>query len=368
MLNFAAKALMMAVCLAIQVPAHATILLGGATPEETALLEEKAHQAGARHTNVVGLTLEFHDGDLGMISYATGVYIGLTDDGQTGLVLSAGHAFDQNVRPKGLRSPKRAWVSLGPKILGKGEAGSVMIPAVRVELHPEFRWSSDSAHAWTTNDLALVAFDASIHREALRAHGIAPAKLRADHESKPPLIEAELVGFGRLGTHACRTLTSPRRVHSGHTWVTPGIVTGRTVLLHRSPVFTVGEGKDTVHFGFDRIEAGLTIKDPETGLETQLRSHQDQALGAPGDSGGPLFFNTSEGLEVAGIYSGCMIQSVEVVGTLEDEFVNTQVWEPVARHLSWIQSCRQALPESPLNEQEGAPKSKDVPAETKGIR
>jgi hypothetical protein len=156
----------------------------------------------------------------------------------------------------------------------------------------------------------------------LQAQGLAPAKLRAEHEAKAPMCEAELVGYGQLGTHACRTLTSPGRVHSGHTWVSPGIVTGRTVLLHRSPVFTVGEGKDTVYFGFDRVEAGFAIVDPETGARTELRSHPKQAFGARGDSGGPLFFTTPGGLEVAGIFSGSLLQRVAVGDAEEDEMVN----------------------------------------------
>jgi hypothetical protein len=197
----------------------------------------------------------------------------------------------------------------------------------------------------------------------LQEHGIAPAKLRAEHESKTPMVEAELVGFGRFGTHACRTLASPRRVHSGNTWVTPGIVTGRTVLLHRSPVFTDGEGKGQVYFGFDRIEDVLTIIDPETGARTGLRSHQNQALGAPGDSGGPLFFNTSEGLEVAGIYSGCMLQLVALADAEVDEMVNTQVWEPVAIHLPWIQSYREGSPESLLDPQAKGEAGRLVPGE-----
>jgi len=200
---------------------------------------------------------------------------------------------------------------------------------------------------WTVNDLAIVAFDASAHREVLQAQGLAPAKLRAEHEAKAPMCEAELVGYGQLGTHACRTLTSPRRVHSGHTWVSPGIVTGRTVLLHRSPVFTVGEGKDTVYFGFDRVEAGFAIVDPETGARTELRSHPKQAFGARGDSGGPLFFTTPGGLEVAGIFSGSLLQRVAVGDAEEDEMVNTQVWEPVAIHLPWIQSHLERPPGSP---------------------
>lgn len=301
MFNVATRALMLAAAFALQAPVHATVLLGGATPEETALLTAQAHQAGARHSNVVGLTLEFSDGDVALISYATGVYIGLTADGQTGLILSAGHAFDRNVAPKGLRGPKRAWVSLGPRILDKSEAGSVMIPAVRVDLHPEFGWSGDGACAWTYNDLAIVAFDASAHREVLQAQGLAPAKLRAEHEAKAPMCEAELVG----------------------------------------------EGKDTVYFGFDRVEAGFAIVDPETGARTELRSHPKQAFGARGDSGGPLFFTTPGGLEVAGIYSGSLLQRVAVADAEEDEMVHTQVWEPVAIHLPWIQSHLERPPGSP---------------------
>lgn len=267
MFNVATRALMLAAAFALQAPVHATVLLGGATPEETALLTAQAHQAGARHSNVVGLTLEFSDGDVALISYATGVYIGLTADGQTGL----------------------------------SEAGSVMIPAVRVDLHPEFGWSGDGACAWTYNDLAIVAFDASAHREVLQAQGLAPTKLRAEHEAKAPMCEAELVG----------------------------------------------EGKDTVYFGFDRVEAGFAIVDPETGARTELRSHPKQAFGARGDSGGPLFFTTPGGLEVAGIYSGSLLQRVAVADAEEDEMVHTQVWEPVAIHLPWIQSHLERPPGSP---------------------
>jgi hypothetical protein len=201
----------------------------------------------------------------------------------------------------------------------------------------------------TLTDLAVLEFKVSPSlAQDLERRGIQPAQLYGGTGYRKPLLEALILGFGVTGTNGSAELGNEvdRRVHAGNLRVTYSPFHGRTGFHHWSPLAPEGlklanaiaSGKNLDQFAL--VSAPRTYYDGIGRQAIPVQSHPNQALMADGDSGGPLFFNTSQGLRVAGIAS--YSSRVALLRTQEgpaEVFIH-RLWEPVLDHAAWIEAVR----------------------------
>ncbi len=331
-------------------PAHAIIIQAGADPEATAALQARAHKMGARHTCVVGiLCTDTHEAQ----TTATGVYLGLSDDGKKGLVLTAGHTGDKLPKPL-----KEIVISFGPAMRSEE---AINIFANRKVVHP-----ADPHAPGASKDLAILEFDAAIGGEALEKMGVKPAVLYQGTGYRKPLLEGEIAGFGLFGTHASPVSHRLFTIHGGKTRVTFEEWMGRTGFLHMSRVSDQLVKSGAAKGGHpNRLQFAMTHEESEVrhldgARPLRFRSHPDQALITEGDSGGPLFFNTKEGLKVAGIASRVGIEPLAWSGG-EDLFIH-QFWEPVMDAVKWIAAVKAGATDTSRIIEPGTAKAEAAPA------
>ena len=339
-------------------PVQATIIQAGKDAKEDAHLEAMSHEAGKKHRNVVGIEM----GTLGQSSYGigTGVYIGLSADGKKGLILTAAHLIQGD--PKQAASSHLPAVSLyfRPEIdLSETQgARSTGIPVQRAVLHPSYTYFDDFsnkdakgepvAHRMASHDLAILEFDALEQKRLLAWMEVTPAELYEGAGYTKPLLEGEIVGFGRFGTSNGPTLTIGGRIHAGKTRVTFDDWRGRTGFLHWSPLSEKGREanasskSDANVYQFDRNNEETQVFSPLTKKGYRVLSHKNQALCASGDIGCPLFLNTSTGLKVAGLYSQLIVgESLLGLQNGKLRLFILQIFEPVKQSLPWIQAVRE---------------------------
>jgi hypothetical protein len=354
-------ALALAACL-LGLPTAAVVIRGGATPEADARLKAQAHALALEHPNVVWMQFHAGTGNSQEFGDCTGVYLGLAQDGHTGLILTSAHQWLQSppelqsilvhfcpgrqsgdyegrVRAAGLRV-----VFPFPAALGAAAAASSAASAPA----PRAGWD------FTRDpDLALVLLDLGPAKaEQLEALGVRPARLYdGDGYRSRPLLDALIVGYGRFATRTSLHLENQRDPagYAGYTKVTYGTLPGRATFFHLAPFTKAGEAllgparKDPTlnTYQWRQVDAEETWVDAESLAKVAVRSHPRQALTTNGDSGGPMFLKTSQGLALAGIASaekGHFLLSPQADRV--EQFI-CQQWEPVKPHLAWIEAVRQ---------------------------
>ncbi|NTV74077.1 MAG: hypothetical protein HGA66_07705, partial [Holophaga sp.] len=338
--------------LVLRVPAGATVIQGGASATDNARLEAEAHQAGARHTCVVGLMVQ--STGMGMPALGTGVYLGMSADGRRGLILTSAHLFaDEGESP--IR-PRKSTVHFGPAMMVPGAS---RVAATKVHLHPEFAYfqdltsrNQDGPLPLTNNrhDLAIVEFDAAAGKDQLMASKVTPAALYDGTGYLKPLLKSGVAGFGVFGTSTSPTVRNLFKVHAGNTRVTYGTWRGRSAFIHLSPLSAQGRAAlsstapDTNVWQFEPPRPGLKAFPPGLTTAMDVRANANQTLVADGDSGGPLFFETKDGLKVAGIFSFYLCEALRVAGQEEPRTFAVELWEPVKEHLDWIRGVMGLAP------------------------
>ena len=235
--------------------------------------------------------------------------------------------------------------------------GNVDVAIQKILLHPERTEGTDLVE--DRNDLAILAFDLKAHQEALAGRGVKPAVLYEGwgHTWRPH-VEAKMVGFGRFGTsgHPAyweSALTEPV-VHAGYTYCRNGTVGDRPALLSWVPLSVtiqeleqrMAESPDTNLSPFQALGKETAFLAQAGGQAIHIRPHAKQAASSMGDSGGPLFFNTKDGLQVAGIASGARFKTLIDPETKDSRLFQMDVYEPVMLHLEWIRGVLAGGPKS----------------------
>jgi len=327
------------------VPAQAIVVQAGADAEADLARAEAARKAGAAHPSL--MRIQFLSGAEGQAPiHASGVYLGTSEDGQTGYLLTAGHIF--NFDPAGAREPAF--------LQALGQAGPVApkdggIPLGRILVHPGYRPLKDllaGAAGPVVNDIAVITFPVGKEAAALMASGLRPARLAGatDHRGAASL-EAEVAGFGLAGTSAS-DLEPADAVRGGRTLVHPVHFLAGEILVNLAPaVFTLEETGKAAQEGASLLHCFKPAPEPIRavweGDEVNthwIQTHAEHVLPAPGDSGGPLFMETKEGPRVLGITSTVTHLSLRPEGAEEPMDCLASLFVPVGGHLDWIQAVR----------------------------
>jgi len=332
-------------------PMGAVVIQGGATPSEAARLEAEAHAAGLKHTFVLGIVAVRPAGAGSDRILATGVYFGPSADRRKGFVLTSAHPFAP--------LPRSTTLAFGASI------GALTLPVTRIVVHPHA-----SPEPWVLDpDLAILEFDFGPAQARLTEAGITPAALYDAEAFEPPaaapFLEAEVAGFGRFGTHGEPALTLGGAVHGGKVRVIHERRRGRTKYWHGSLV-PPPSADGPAHFIPVGQPLRLTLEGPETAW---LHSHPQEALPVPGDSGGPLIFQTADGPRVAGICSGSTLRPLASGPVQGARTARLSFWEPIAAELDWIRgvtgSASGAGPLS-VNAREAPPDPPEAPSLEEG--
>lgn len=312
---------------------------------------QSAHDAGKRHKAVVGI---LHSAMArGTENHCTGVYVGPSADGRHGYVLTAAHVFfdaQSDLEPRELQDVA---LYFGPEIDDVGTGDTFKVKATRLFIHPDRVPEDGKTVTLVRNDLALLEFELLTTGKVLESRGIAPATLYAGVGHTTPMMTGEIAGFGWFASHASADyVRTPIWIHGGKTHVTYGQWLGRTGFLSWLPMTEQGFAErgavGQIPYRFVADSDG-TIQYGAMGTQTlfTVRTHREQAMFGPGDSGGPLFLRNSAGaLELAGIASastGAMLIDREVPPPFNNAFPHyLQIWEPVQDSLAWIRSVLEA--------------------------
>jgi hypothetical protein len=95
---------------------------------------------------------------------------------------------------------------------------------------------------------------------------------------------------------------------------------------------------------FKTLEGVATFQNPYELTDVRLSSHDNQAMGAHGDSGGPLRFQTKKGLAVAGLYAMSIKTPLRNPATQAFEWAVVDYFEPLMDKLTWIRNVQQGIP------------------------
>lgn len=343
-------------------PAGATIVLAGATPEATARHKALAHEEGKQLKAVVGLRIQKDTWPAKLAVGATGVYLGPAKDGRTGLVLTSAHQWFYEAVPGKAGQLDIVVITFGPKNTAALAAGSSIAFARRVVIHPDHRKAAAASASYSASskpgaaelartDLALVEFELNpMLLRSLEEQGVQPALIYNGTGYKKPLLEGQIAGFGALGTHQSPVLENQaeKKIHAGNTRVSHCVLQGKAGFHHWSPHAAAGlalleQGGPDASLNSDQYSLALaaqTYLDPVNQLVIQVQSHKKQALFAEGDSGSPLFLNTSKGLTVAGIASYSCSHFLYCPATGKGVPFIRQMWEPLKENLPWIEAVR----------------------------
>jgi hypothetical protein len=355
-LNQASKIVLgWALGLAALTPARAIVIQAGSDAAQDEALEAASCKAGAKLKGVVGLqVLRSKSGEA---SAATGVYIGTSADGRRGLILTAAHPFQRGPELGPQHPVEKVVIHFGPMINPEPLPGGLHVPVQRILLHPEFKYYNDyiyfddgdepEAVPMIGHDLAILEFDAAAFLGPLDKAGVTAIPIyEGTGYREKPLLEAQIVGFGWFGTSTSLKLERTPIVHSGHTWVTHGEYRGSTGFMHWSPMTETGYALSTTKEPDANISQFVEPKAPVKALHPvhdtplPMRHHPQQAMGAKGDSGGPLLFQSKGSLRVAGIYSST---STDLLNLGDDTFAPflLQFWESVPDHAAWVNGVRE---------------------------
>ena len=326
-------------------PAGAVVVRGGGSREEVEEAERLSHAAGMALPSVVAVTVTSRDGR-GRCQ-GSGVYLGSGGGELNGHILTCAHLF--------CGEPVDARAGLG-EVLVTFAGGGKRARADRVFLAPMFKsypkWFS-LARALDVEpvraDLAIVEFCMAGWTEAARA-ALTPARLHAGTPGPDGvLLEAQIAGCGVFGTsRGPAPVPGQPRLHAGKAWVAYGTWRERTAFLLALPSTPHWDQSCPPARPRDRAElpgpwpgpAGMGFRDDTSGAIYPVCCHPEQAVTAPGDSGGPLFLLTLDGPRVAGIASSTLDEHLThgpngaMVSTL------LQFFEPVTGQLEWIRATR----------------------------
>jgi hypothetical protein len=334
------------------IPAAALVVKACPTPQEDLEQADKAARAGAKLTFMVGLVTELPGG--GGWNTASGVYLGASADKGTGYVLTCAHAFtgEDGEKPVAM---KRIELAFGPTTTPDEE--TIFVIGSRVLLHPDFgvraasTWKENKVLATPKillNDVAIVEFSGAGVVERLEAHGRTAATLYegTGYLGKPHL-EAQIAGYGMFGTQTSTVLANPHgEVYAGNTRVTYMTFGGETGFFH----FGLQAGKPLppgpkVNFSmFKTLEGVVTYRNPYELTEVRVSTHANQAMISPGDSGGPLLFQTKSGLAVAGLAARVRRAPLINLATGNVEVGIVEHFEPLMDKLTWIRNVKLGVP------------------------
>jgi hypothetical protein len=341
------------------VAAQATIIQAGASAEEDIRLEQEAHLAGAKFPCVTAIYM-LGTKDWPPVTSGTGVFIGSSQDGKKGLILTAAHIFNHSPKEARALGYQRMAMTFGPDL-----TSFRAVNAERVFLHPDFTavalpyfksTESETAQVTLGHDVAIIQFDLATHAKALKDLGITPAVLceGGEHLGQPSL-EAKTAGFGVFGTNQGSLVPQNVRIHAGDTLVSYGNLRGNNLFMNWSPMSQ--EASDLLDAKamapgllnrFATLDGKVEVREGFTAKPQLLQTHKHHATGASGDSGGPLFIHTPQGPRVAGIYTRNEHCEVVRVDDGKKLWAMASLWEPVVDHLSWIQDIRHGLEEKAL--------------------
>ena len=328
------------------VPAQAIVVQAGADAEADQARAEAARKAGAAHPSL--MRIQFLSGVQGQAPiHASGVYLGASEDGKTGYILTAGHIF--NFDPAGAKEPAFLEAAGHPGPVAPKGSG---IPLGRILVHPGYRPLKDllaGAAGPVVNDIAVITFPVGKDAAGLMAAaGLRPARLAGatDHRGAASL-EAEVAGFGLTGTSAS-DLEPVDTVRGGPTLVHAVRFLAGEILVNLAPaVFTLEETGKAAQAGASLLHCFKPAPEPIRafweGDEVNthwIQTHAQHVLPAPGDSGGPLFMETKEGPRVLGITSLVTHLSLRPEGAEEPMDCLGSLFVPVGEHLDWIEAVR----------------------------
>jgi len=324
------------------------VIKAGETAAETVLLKAKAHELGAARKEVVAIRAEYEEG---LRATFTGIYLGPSLDGTTGLVLSVAHVFMVNPQSGPAKAPRDLTLAFGPRMEAPG---ALRIPVRRVRLHPDFAYvkaAQGAAQGQFLNDLAILEFELAPHLAQLAQLGVTPAVLYEGKGYGKPHLDGMIAGYGRFGTHTSEKYGDHGTVHAGHTKVSYGDWHGlRQGFLHCGPMPKSGEDlraskdPDANCSQFLPMDTPLPLLDPLDQSTRVALSHPNQAMPSAGDCGGPLFFKTKgDVLKVAGVF--CLNYVIDLkIDAKRCTPCHVPFWEAVFNHLPWLQSVQRGTP------------------------
>lgn len=351
-------------------PAPALTIHGGKTLREDMQAGFESSAQALNRREVVGLAIlkETKGAGPGQMPQVdgSGVFLGTDGTGRTGFILSAAHLFCHGDKPTEQEKAQTVHLYFSrQRVPGEGDETPISIPATRVLIHPRYlvRVAPESKESkkgevrapLRLNDLAILEFDAAQHSKALEEAEATPAVLYdGSGYSSKPLLDAQIVGFGRFATHSGSTSLyfHHPRAHSGHTKVTYGLLEDRNTFFHWSMLNTEWLKSIAEALKVLGSEAPQGNRQPfllqleprqaiwlKDGTKVSFQSHMNQALLDEGDLGGPMFFKSGGSFKVAGIASSVSQEQLqdgsEVIPTV------LQCWEPLMDKLDWIRAVRE---------------------------
>ena len=343
------------------------------TPASAKALLAQAHERGRQCKSVVGLCIAFVpvDSNEEFETVGTGVFIGTTEDGRSGLILTCAHLWF----PEGLgrKSVSEIRVNFGAENRFRPVAGMLQVLGTRVIFPPNHRSGYDpNPEACPTlipaifdkvilrkhTDMALVEFPMEpALAEALAGHGFQAARFYDDPRLRKPLVDGEpllegwFAGFGRPGFRD-QPMLLPRaipKVHAGDTLVGYD-ETGSVPCFSQVSPWTPSSGPKRPIEEYDPEENDSQFE-PAPRAQTwwdlynrawvEVQTHPEQACMASGDSGGPLYLQDGQGDLLAGIASHVEWPVLTEKGGKGRKKFLMQRWVAIHPYLPWIAAVRQ---------------------------
>jgi hypothetical protein len=310
--------------------------------------------AAAKGAGVVKVTLFSIRG----LSANSGVFLGYSPDQTVGYVLTAAHSALSGGQPgpEGA-AVSMAWITFDPI---KG-SGFLMVHGDQALLHPQFHRSREMSvdengdyvpPGAPLHDLAILTFPATAPvRARLARFGYRPATLIpfSPVEELEVREEAFIAGYGEYATADSPVMLDDGGILlGGWTYVTRTAWAGRDGYVaflpaaRKAPAHWAGEAGEANPVRFAAM-ARQTCLAPRSRRPFVVESHAEQALGGPGDSGGPLFLTTKAGRVLAGIFSGGRKERLLTAGGRKRTF-HVQFWEPLQDSLIWIETVLAGRP------------------------
>ena len=327
-------------------PAGAVSIRPGASVEETLQLEDESYREGKKLKGVGSLV--WTDWGIGVAGSGTVTYLGPTQDGRSGLLLTAAAVAigEPGKHPSGRKYDIRFGHRVGE------DADYLSLPVTRIIVHPDYGWTPKHPIMLPDgkivpfhqlhHDLALVEFDLAACGKLLQKRGIKPLSLFDDEGHRnPEPREAQIAGFGHFGLADGGQWEAQHKIHLGSSWVTYGSwydLPGFRIWapLKERKAGAADWGKE-FQIDFESKESGFSADDDQAPVKFLI--HPRQAFPTTGDGGAPLLFRASDGeLKVAGVFCHVISQFMVSQATGQVVEVLNQFFEAVPDHLDWVRS------------------------------
>ena len=333
-------------------PAHAMLVKATGSPEQDKVREAAAHAAGAKHKCMVKVTASSQDDNEHWVG--SGVYIGLSEDQQTGYILTAAHPFQFD--PLHLDSVPFRITRVMP-----GPVANWFQPLLikKIYIHPDY------LPPGKRNDLAVLTFSVpenyALLDKLLAGESFLPAQLAEGNEGREGHSQvAEIVGFGDYGTRPGKPAESTGRVHAGFSLVYFSTDDGGPVFINYTPSDATDDSDPEAirqrATAMDHPISALALWEPNA--VHWIQTHPEQVIPSHGDSGGGLFI----GEKLVGLTVG--MGSARLIPTpgdraqgwfaskwnfMVDVFSKridcvSSIFEPIANYLEWIDDIEQGHP------------------------